>query len=84
MRLMAVTNDTNILYRKDLEALRTVQQMARDALNAGDPRTEEETFARLLSYCQREYISPGGSADLLAVTVFLYFVDKEFSARAIP
>ena len=33
-----------------------------------------------MDYCRREYVSPGGSADLLAVTVFLYFVEHSFSA----
>jgi len=79
LRLMTVTNDTNILYRKDLPTLRTVQRMAQHVLDAENRETESERYAQLLNYCRRENVSPGGSADLLSVTLFLYFVDRSFS-----
>ena len=80
LRLMTVTNDTNILFRKDFQTLKTVQQMAQHVLDAGDQEAGAERYARLLSFCQREHVSPGGSADLLSVTVFLFFVEQSFSA----
>jgi holo-ACP synthase / triphosphoribosyl-dephospho-CoA synthase len=79
LRLMTVTNDTNILYRKDLPTLRTIQHMAQHVLDAENGDAESELYAQLLSYCRRENVSPGGSADLLSVTLFLYFVDRSFS-----
>jgi holo-ACP synthase / triphosphoribosyl-dephospho-CoA synthase len=78
LRLMAATNDTNILYRKDIQTLRTVQRMAQHILEAENHEVEAERYARLMDYCRREHVSPGGSADLLAVTVFLYFVEHSF------
>jgi triphosphoribosyl-dephospho-CoA synthetase len=79
LRLMTVTNDTNILYRKDLATLRTVQRMAQHVLDGENGEAETERYAQLLRYCRHENISPGGSADLLSVTLFLYFVDRSFS-----
>jgi holo-ACP synthase / triphosphoribosyl-dephospho-CoA synthase len=78
LRLMTVTNDTNILYRKDLQTLRAVQSMARHVLDAENADAGAERYNKLLSYCQQEHVSPGGSADLLAVTVFLYFVERSW------
>jgi len=80
LRLMAAANDTNILYRKDIRTLKTVQRMAQHVLDAENQDAEAERYADLLSFCQRENVSPGGSADLLAVTVFIYFVEQSFSA----
>lgn len=80
LRLMAVANDTNILYRKDIQTLRKVQHLAQRVLEAENHAVEAERYARLMDYCRREYVSPGGSADLLAVTVFLYFVEHSFPA----
>ena len=80
LRLMAATSDTNILYRKDMRTLKTVQQMAQDVLDSEDGGAEAERYAQLLKFCSLENVSPGGSADLLAVTVFLYFVEQSFSA----
>jgi len=84
LRLMTVANDTNILYRKDIETLKTVQRMAQCVLDARDGKDEAERYARLRTYCRQEYISPGGSADLLAVTLFIYFVERAFSSPSEP
>jgi holo-ACP synthase / triphosphoribosyl-dephospho-CoA synthase len=78
LRLMVVTNDTNIIYRKNIEVLKAVQRMAQQVLDAHNWEVEAERYADLLSYCQREYVSPGGSADLLAVSLFLHFVERSF------
>jgi len=82
VRLMTVTNDTNILYRKDLHTLRTIQRLAQHVLDAENPAAETERYSQLLDYCRLENASPGGSADLLAVTLFFHFVQKSFSAAA--
>lgn len=82
LRLVTVTNDTNILYRKDMPTLRTVQRMAQHVLDAEDEAVEAERYDQLLHFCQREKVSPGGSADLLAVTVFLYFAERSFPVHA--
>jgi holo-ACP synthase/triphosphoribosyl-dephospho-CoA synthase len=82
LRLMTVTNDANILYRKDMCTLKTVQHMAQNVIDAKDAALAAERYEQLLRYCQSENVSPGGSADLLAVTVFLYFVERSFPVHA--
>lgn len=68
LALMAEVEDSNILRRRGLEALRSVQSRARALLmqgfNSDDLRRMNDDFVR-------ENLSPGGSADLLAVTIFL-------------
>jgi triphosphoribosyl-dephospho-CoA synthetase len=73
-----VVDDTNILYRKDLHTLHRVKQMAQDALQAKNQEEKHGRYAELRAYCHREQVSPGGSADLLAVTVFFFFVEALF------
>lgn len=77
LHLVAVDEDTNILGRHGMEALHYAQEAARAALRLGGMRTpagrhaiealDEDFIAR--------WISPGGSADLIAVTHFLYEVE---------
>jgi len=80
LQLMTTTNDTNILFRKNIETLRTIQNMAQSVLDAKDLETEAKEYEKLLNYCELEFVSPGGSADLLAVTVFIYFAEQSFAA----
>ncbi len=82
LRLMAAACDTNILYRGDMETLRTVRRMARRVLDAGDEAEAAVRYEELLGFCGRENVSPGGSADLLAVSVFLYFAERAFAPGA--
>jgi triphosphoribosyl-dephospho-CoA synthase len=79
LHIIAVNEDTNIAARHDRETLEYVQQYARQVLDAGgvlspigiqDVHEMDEDFIR-------RNISPGGSADLLAVTVFLDLLTEE-------
>lgn len=69
--LMACLPDSNILRRKGQAALEDVQARAAELTRCGfthaDLRHMNEAFVQ-------ENISPGGSADLLALTYFLHFV----------
>jgi len=69
--LMAVTEDTTVLWRGGRTALDFVRTKARAALDLGGALTEAGVNAirRLDDECIARNISPGGSADLLAVTV---------------
>jgi len=68
-----VNNDSNILYRKGRETAEMLKEKARICLE-----TESgEKYKELCEFCIRENISPGGSADLLAVTVFLGNIEKQ-------
>jgi triphosphoribosyl-dephospho-CoA synthase len=76
--IMAHLDDTCILYRGGMEALTAVKNGARAVLAAGGSSTssgrkqmcilDEELLAR--------HVSPGGSADLLAATIFLDAVER--------
>ena len=70
--LIASNMDTNILGRHDMETLRYAQRAARNVAMLDGMHTEAGCRAiRVLDddFTQR-WISPGGSADLLAVTHF--------------
>jgi holo-ACP synthase/triphosphoribosyl-dephospho-CoA synthase len=71
--LLAETEDTNIVHRSDLGELRRIQRET-SAFLAARPSMEDmkKKAAELDGEFIRRNISPGGSADLLAVTLFLY------------
>ena len=64
--------DTNILYRSDVEVLSHFQSTCRIALED----FTDENYSNVIDYCKKENISPGGSADLLAVTIFVWSVER--------
>ena len=73
LTLMSRIEDSNIIARHDPDTLRKVQKDAERFLLKGGVYTERGF--RKLAAMDREYtiknISPGGSADLLAATIFL-------------
>ncbi|NLA78460.1 MAG: hypothetical protein GX845_02795, partial [Erysipelothrix sp.] len=71
--IMSDCDDTTILKRSDLETLNTLQAKA---LAVYDQPDQWEAFSQ---WCVTRQLSPGGSADLLGVLVFLryFFYDKE-------
>ncbi len=78
MAIMSCLDDTCLLFRGGLMALRTAQRGARQVLQSGGTETPEGRIV-LLSLdqtLQEQKISPGGSADLLAGTIFLDAVDR--------
>lgn len=73
--LMAEVDDTTILARSPrLESLRTVQEKAREVLRSGllDRDSWQDALWALDAAFVKENLSPGGSADLLALTWFLH------------
>ena len=81
--LMTEVEDTTILNRHDMTVLRSVQRDAVEILEKGGMTTDEgrRSIERLdYSYIERN-ISPGGSADLLAVTHFLFAVEKKLRQK---
>ncbi len=67
--LMASVCDSNILRRAGEDVLKEVQNMARAAMDSG---AEKETLRGMNDIFVSKNVSPGGSADLLALTYFLY------------
>ncbi len=71
--LMAELDDTNLLHRGGAEGLRFAQDSARDFLAAGGVGAggwRDRALALHRAFVA-DRLSPGGSADLLAVTLFL-------------
>ncbi|RUA11187.1 MAG: hypothetical protein DSY82_03895 [Flavobacteriia bacterium] len=71
LKIISVNNDTNILYRSDLKVLHKIKNEA--ARSVSDDKARED----LLKYCREKNISPGGSADLLAVSLLVHFINTE-------
>lgn len=72
--LMSQVEDSNILSRRDEPMLFRVQDTFRNFLKEGGvyQKDGEEKLKELDARFIRENISPGGSADLLAVTIFVF------------
>ena len=77
LSLMCETQDSNVLHRQGMEGLLYVQDCAKEAMEAGGMFTVEGRClveAMIDDFRQKE-ISPGGSADLLAVSVFVCLLE---------
>jgi holo-ACP synthase CitX len=72
LKIISNLDDSNVLYRKGEVVAETLKKMAFQVLN------REKKFEDLYEYCLKENISPGGAADMLAVSLFFYFVKQEF------
>ena len=66
-------NDSNILYRKGLETLNELKLKADNVLK------QKCSYLEFCNYCKAENISPGGSADILAVALFFFFMKNELN-----
>lgn len=77
--IMAYSEDTNIITRSDYETFRQIQEDLRNYLNSENPFPKDfiEYAEQLDESFIHKNISPGGSADILALTYFLYFYEKE-------
>ena len=80
LELLCHVEDSNVFSRGGVKHQNELAERARMILNSGhfDIRAVEE----LNQYCIQENISPGGCADLLAATLFLYlYFDKRAEHR---
>lgn len=71
LHIMMVNNDSNILYRSNLETLNQFKNLAKKAIE------NKDAYIELCKFCLAKNISPGGSADLLSVALLLHFVKTE-------
>ena len=79
--LMTVVEDSNVIWRTDYDTLLEVQRIEKNILSLGSVFTEKGrmAIAETERYFLQRRISPGGSADLLSVTITLYLLEhKEF------
>lgn len=81
LHLIAKTQDTNIVSRHDPETAAYARQYAQQVLAQGGMLTPEGRVAvdAMDDEFIRRWISPGGCADLLAVTHFLYTIEEKTS-----
>ena len=74
LHILAGTQDTNVIARSDYDTMLEVRRRVRRLLDSG---LENRDYLREIRQLDREFsaagISPGGSADMLALT---YFVDS--------
>ncbi|MDO5726015.1 MAG: citrate lyase holo-[acyl-carrier protein] synthase [Tissierellia bacterium] len=78
IRLMAKVNDSNIVGRKDISALYDIKSRAKDILDAKTDLEFIKKVKELDLYMIKYNLSPGGSADLLAVIIFIEELENYF------
>lgn len=79
LSIMAVLNDTNVLTRGTRDDLCWLQEASKEALQLGGAFTEEgiRMIEDMNRHCIERNLSPGGAADILAVTILLFKILKE-------
>lgn len=75
LHLLSVTDDTNLINRSDLQTLRDIQARLQKLL-ADDPCPSLAVIEALDREFIERNLSPGGSADLLALTYFLHYLNN--------
>jgi holo-ACP synthase / triphosphoribosyl-dephospho-CoA synthase len=70
LAIAANNQDTNILFRSSPGILNSFQELCQIALEDFNPLS----YSAVNEFCKINNISPGGSADLLAVTIFVWSV----------
>lgn len=76
LHLLAASHDTNMIGRSDLKTHDSVRERIA-ALLKEDPYPSREVLETLDDDFISHNLSPGGSADLLAATYFLYYLKKD-------
>jgi holo-ACP synthase/triphosphoribosyl-dephospho-CoA synthase len=67
LAIASENRDTNILYRSGIDVLKTFQGLCQIALKDFN----KDNYNKVIMFCNKENISPGGSADLLVVSIFV-------------
>ena len=75
LHLMAYLEDTNIIARSNRDTLLQMQALIQRELHRTEDPAQLLSFAQSLDeWMMQRRLSPGGSADLLAVSYFLFFL----------
>ena len=72
LEIMTINNDSNILFRSDLDTLNHIKELAKESIS------DLKAYDLLCDFCTKNRLSPGGSADLLAVSLFIHFIKTEY------
>lgn len=76
LALMLTAADTNLLARSSMETYAEVIRLVTEVLKE-NPYPDKETLEQLDTLFIEKNLSPGGSADLLAICYLLYFLKEE-------
>ena len=77
LQYIASIEDTNMMIRSDFDTVQRIQKEMKRFLRTAGPEQQLEIIPALDAYFVKKNISPGGSADMLALTYFLYFLKKK-------
>jgi holo-ACP synthase/triphosphoribosyl-dephospho-CoA synthase len=71
LNIMSQNNDTNIIYRGNENLLNILKQKSKNCLR--DIKSDNwESYEQLCNWAKANNLSPGGSADILAASIFTY------------
>ena len=73
LHMLAAVEDTNLIHRGGLETARAMQEKVATILEDAKYPTRETLLELDKAFIEKN-LSPGGTADLLAITYFLYFL----------
>jgi holo-ACP synthase/triphosphoribosyl-dephospho-CoA synthase len=76
--LMAASPDTNVLHRGGAESLRGMQARAAAVRDSRDAPQRRAALQELFAFVTERGLSPGGSGDLLTITLFVHFTKEAF------
>ncbi len=76
LHYIAYTEDTNLITRSDYYLACEIQKNLREFLTHATYEEQLSILPKLDAFFVTKNISPGGSADMLALTYFLYFIQN--------
>lgn len=83
LTVLAEEPDTLIARKLGIEKAKEVSIMAKEALDAGRPGSEDwkKAYANLDSYLRSDNnrLNPGTTADLITASLFVFFIDKGYN-----
>lgn len=83
LTVLAKVPDTLIVRKLGIEKAKEVSIMAKEALDAGRPGSEDwkKAYANLDSYLRSDNnrLNPGTTADLITASLFVFFIDKGYN-----
>lgn len=74
LQYISSVEDTNMIIRSDYKTVSKIQAELKKFLDTAGYQEQLEILPVLDAYFVKKNISPGGSADMLALTYFLYFL----------
>nr|WP_321502181.1 triphosphoribosyl-dephospho-CoA synthase [uncultured Dethiosulfovibrio sp.] len=79
LSVIALEQDTNVLHRGGVTEMASLARFAKEAISAGGTGSPQgrEVVSKMESYCLERWISPGGSADMLALAIYLLLVERK-------